>query len=86
MNRDVEPTEPVKAARQFNTSRSLKTTRDTSTLDFAYLPDFDPDMQAAPFMRVPILPQTSISKEAAIAHTAWDTEEKVCLHSIHMSK
>lgn len=44
--------------RQFNTSRSLKAVNDSSTIDFAYLPDFDPDAGVAPpAVRVPLLPE-----------------------------
>jgi len=35
------------AARHINTSRILKAPKDTSTLDFAYLPDFDPENPSA---------------------------------------
>lgn len=54
-----EPSQPV---RHFNTSRTLKTVNDSSTIDFAYLPDFDPDNTAASstlMMRVPILPDNT---------------------------
>ena len=35
---------------------------DSSTIDFMYIPDFDPDMRAAPVeLRVPILPFTQAS-------------------------
>jgi len=43
-------------SRHFNTSRTLKTVNDSSTIDFAYLPDFDPDISIAPVLRVPLLP------------------------------
>jgi hypothetical protein len=45
--------------RHFNTSRALKQVNDSSTIDFAYLPDFDPDNVEASstlMMRVPIMP------------------------------
>jgi hypothetical protein len=45
--------------RHFNTSRALKSVNDSSTIDFAYLPDFDPDNVEASstlMMRVPIMP------------------------------
>jgi hypothetical protein len=50
------PSAPV---RHFNTSRALKSVNDSSTIDFAYLPDFDPDNVEASstlMMRVPIMP------------------------------
>ena len=71
-----EPANPGKPIRHFNTSRSLKSVGDTSTIDFAYIPDFDPDQGAAPFVRVPILPQTKPTEESK-AHTAADAEESV---------
>ncbi|KAL6170405.1 hypothetical protein ACJQWK_03386 [Exserohilum turcicum] len=47
--------------RRFNTSRSSKFVGDSSTLDFAYLPDFDPHTRSAPLgMRVPILPWADV--------------------------
>lgn len=68
-------------ARHFNTSRSLKAVNDTSTIDFAFVPDFDPDAGEAPIVRVPILPQITPS-ESAKAHTAADGEEEVMLPTI----
>jgi len=58
------PTQPKteytsNTVRHFNTSRTLKTVNDSSTIDFAYLPDFDPDNSEASstlMMRVPITP------------------------------
>ena len=42
--------------RHFNTSRALKSVRDTSTIDFAYLPDVEGHFdEAAEVMRVPII-------------------------------
>ena len=53
------PTE-AGTVRHFNTSRSLKAVKDSSTIDFAYIPDFDPDTRSAPVeFRVPILPQNT---------------------------
>lgn len=57
--KNAESSAPV---RHFNTSRALKTVNDSSTIDFAYLPDFDPDnseASSALMMRVPILPDNS---------------------------
>lgn len=43
-------------SRQFNTSRELKAVNDSSTIDFAYLPAFDPDMDVtAANIRMPII-------------------------------
>ena len=51
----VDQKEEVKPVRHFNTSRSLKAVNDSSTMDFAYMPDFDPDNAITP-IRVPLLP------------------------------
>lgn len=67
-----------KPVRYFNTSRSLKAVRDSSTIDFAFIPDFDPDTQVAP-IRVPILPQTTVPFEAV----SEEPEEPVMLPSIY---
>lgn len=46
--------------RHFNTSRELKAPNDSSTIDFAFVPDFDPDLGSSPVgIRVPILPTTT---------------------------
>lgn len=47
----------VKVVRHFNTSRTLKAVNDSSTIDFAYLPEniFDPENPEAA-IRVPLLP------------------------------
>jgi hypothetical protein len=57
-----EPASVSLPVRHFNTSRSLKAVNDTSTIDFAYLPDFDPDTAQSPVLRVPILPETVTSQ------------------------
>ncbi|USP76566.1 hypothetical protein yc1106_03840 [Curvularia clavata] len=52
--------------RRFNTSRSHKSVGDSSTLDFAYIPDFDPETRSAPLgIRVPILPWADVQGHAA---------------------
>ena len=77
-----DTSEPGKSTRQFNTSRSLKAVNDSSTIDFAYIPDFDPDSKTAPVVRVPILPQT-IASQASRLHIANDVDEPVSPPSIH---
>ncbi|KAH0003321.1 hypothetical protein KCU78_g13966, partial [Aureobasidium melanogenum] len=52
----TEQQDEVKAVRHFNTSRALKAVNDSSTIDFAYFPDFDPDNAEASAIRVPLLP------------------------------
>ncbi|KAH0392785.1 hypothetical protein KCU89_g13098, partial [Aureobasidium melanogenum] len=52
----AEQQDEVKAVRHFNTSRALKAVNDSSTIDFAYFPDFDPDNAEASAIRVPLLP------------------------------
>ena len=78
--RPAPPTTSGTAPRYFNTSRSLKAVNDTSTIDFAHMPDFDPYSGSAPIVRVPILPQTE-SSEAAKVHTAADGEDAVCIYT-----
>ncbi|KAF2100545.1 hypothetical protein NA57DRAFT_74151 [Rhizodiscina lignyota] len=53
--------------RHFNTSRNLKAVGDTSTIDFAYFPDFDPDVEAAPIARIPLLPSGLYNTQPAYA-------------------
>jgi hypothetical protein len=77
------PTQPKtestsNTVRHFNTSRTLKTVNDSSTIDFAFLPDFDPDNTAASstlMMRVPITPD-NFSPARTGAH-APEVEEMV---------
>jgi hypothetical protein len=53
-------------SRSFNTSRSLKAVHDSSTIDFAYFPDMDPDAEGpAPSYNVPMLPQSVLRGRAA---------------------
>ncbi|KAH7094590.1 hypothetical protein FB567DRAFT_7152 [Paraphoma chrysanthemicola] len=71
-----------KPARHFNTSRSLKAVGDTSTIDFMFIPDFDPDLKAAPVeVRVPILPWTEAS--AKVKAEATEAETPVMIPTIH---
>lgn len=51
----------------------MRAVGDTSTIDFMYIPEFDPDMGSAPVLRVPILPFTEAS-ESVKAH-ATEAEE-----------
>jgi len=61
---------PPQRVRHFNTSRSLKAVNDSSTIDFAYLPDVDPDnVEAVDFLRVPIVPDNyNSARSGAHAH------------------
>ena len=60
-----------KPIRHFNTSRSLKAVKDSSTIDFAFIPDFDPDTRSAPVeIRVPMILSTTSARVA-------ETEEPV---------
>jgi hypothetical protein len=63
------------SVRHFNTSRSLKAVGDSSTIDFAYFPDFDPDIEPAPVMRIPLLPAGLYNTTSTYAVEA---EEPVC--------
>jgi hypothetical protein len=81
--RDVErpipdPANAGKPVRQFNTSRSLKKVGDSSTVDFAFIPDFDPDSQVAPIMRVPILPYAEAYAPESSVQSAAEAEDSVC--------
>jgi hypothetical protein len=68
--------------RHFNTSRSLKAVNDTSTIDFMYVPDFDPDAQTAPSkIRVPIILSTATSPATQAA--AAEVEQPVMQPTIH---
>lgn len=66
--------------RHFNTSRTLKKVHDTSTIDFAFLPDIDPDNVEAFEMRVPIIP-TNFSPTRTGAH-AHEVEEIVSICAV----
>lgn len=70
-------------SRQFNTSRSLKSVGDSSTIDFAYLPDFDPDagMTAdAMGVRMPLLPSESLYPQST--KTSYSKEEEAIVSSL----
>lgn len=76
------PAEPG-TVRHFNTSRSLKAVKDSSTIDFAYIPDFDPDTRSAPVeLRVPILPQNTSANVAA----AEEPEEVVRARAVPITR
>jgi hypothetical protein len=62
-------------ARHFNTSRSLKSVNDTSTIDFFYLPDVSFDSAPEPPIRVPLLPETVYTGRAARAMHEDESEE-----------
>jgi hypothetical protein len=63
-------------SRHFNTSRSLKAVGDSSTIDFAYLPDIDASLeQTRAEIRVPILPDIeSDDAQAVLEHHKVDAE------------
>jgi hypothetical protein len=66
-----------KPIRHFNTSRSLKAVKDSSTIDFAFIPDFDPDTRSAPVeMRVPVILSTTSARVT-------ETEEPVMVPTVH---
>ncbi|OCK81441.1 hypothetical protein K432DRAFT_381301 [Lepidopterella palustris CBS 459.81] len=67
----------VTPIRHFNTNRALKAVNDSSTIDFAYLPDFDPDnADAGPIMRMPLLPQSFVSSPTS-SYAAEEEESAV---------
>jgi len=66
------------AMRHFNTSRSLKAVNDSSTIDFMYVPDFNPDLKTpSTKMHVPIILSTATSSATQAA--AAETEQPVLL-------
>lgn len=71
---DLAEITTLQPARHFNTSRSLKAVGDSSTIDFAFLPDFDPDTATLPTVRVPLLPTSNY--ESASSYVA-EVEEPV---------
>lgn len=65
----------AKPVRHFNTSRALKANNDSSTIDFAYLPEniFDPENPEAA-IRVPLLP-TNFFPSRTGAHVLESADE-----------
>ena len=76
----VEQKDEVKPVRHFNTSRALKAVNDSSTIDFAYFPDFDPDNVEASALRVPLL-HNNFSPARTGAHSL-ETADTVCIRAI----
>lgn len=68
--------------RHFNTSRELKQVNDTSTIDFAYLPDvLSPEnVDIYSQVRVPILPDLDASSSTSYSNAALEPEEVVRPH------
>ncbi|KAF2420554.1 hypothetical protein EJ08DRAFT_653770 [Tothia fuscella] len=66
-------------ARKFNTSRSLKAVRDTSTIDFAYLPELEPDegVGGAAVLRVPLLPESLYPRSGKSSYSKTEAEVEV---------
>jgi len=61
-----EATETGNKVRRFNTSRSLKSVGDSSTLDFMHFPEFDLESRSAPMgIRVPIIPWANVASRGA---------------------
>ncbi|KAK4541235.1 hypothetical protein LTR36_008151 [Oleoguttula mirabilis] len=66
-----------KAVRHFNTTRTLKANNDSSTMDFAFFPDADPDnTNASELMRVPII-ATNLTRPTSARHAAEAEETAV---------
>ncbi|MCJ1410884.1 hypothetical protein MMC19_004971 [Ptychographa xylographoides] len=66
----LEPkvTEIPHPSRHFNTSRSLKAVNDSSTIDFAYMPQFALEIPQAPeIMRIPLLPDNYVPPRRSVA-------------------
>ncbi|MCJ1390057.1 hypothetical protein MMC18_002915 [Xylographa bjoerkii] len=61
--------ESAPATRHFNTSRSLKAVNDSSTIDFAYMPQFTLGQTSPPeIMRIPLLPDNYDPPRRSAAH------------------
>ncbi|MCJ1290465.1 hypothetical protein MMC34_002003 [Xylographa carneopallida] len=57
------------ATRHFNTSRALKAVNDSSTIDFAYMPQFTLGQTSPPeIMRIPLLPDNYEPPRRSVAH------------------
>lgn len=72
----AEQKDEVKPVRHFNTNRALKAVNDSSTIDFAYFPDFDPDNAEGSALRVPLLPN-NFSPARTGAHSL-ESADNVC--------
>lgn len=70
--------------RHFNTSRTLKAVNDSSTIDFAFMPDSNLANQEAAAIRVPLVP-TNFSPPRTGAH-APETPDAVCKTCMWLSK
>lgn len=66
---------PAQSVRHFNTSRALKAVKDSSTIDFAYLPDFEPE-SSQPLPRVPIVPDAFQARSTG--GVMYETPDAVC--------
>jgi len=74
----VESKDGPAPVRHFNTSRTLKAVNDTSTIDFAFMPELaDPDNMETTMVRVPIIP-TNFSPPRTGVH-APEAEETVVM-------
>jgi hypothetical protein len=73
-----EATETGSKVRRFNTSRSRKAVKDSSTIDFTYIPEFNAELGSTQEgVRVPIMPWTEASE--SVKGRATETEESVRL-------
>ncbi|MCJ1414695.1 hypothetical protein MMC32_001022 [Xylographa parallela] len=70
VSRETKTTESsAPVSRHFNTSRSLKAVHDSSTIDFAYMPQFTLGQTSPPeIMRIPLLPDNYEPPRRSIAH------------------
>ncbi|KAF1940174.1 hypothetical protein EJ02DRAFT_406998 [Clathrospora elynae] len=76
-----EATETGDKVRHFNTSRSRKAAGDTSTIDFMFIPDFDPELKrTSSGLRVPILPWIEAGEN--VKGRATEAEEPVMVPTI----
>jgi hypothetical protein len=62
--------EDPRARRSFNSSRTLKSVNDSSTIDFFFLPEISFDAAPEPPLRVPLLPWIGAGAPAPAPHRA----------------
>ncbi|MCJ1315243.1 hypothetical protein MMC15_000559 [Xylographa vitiligo] len=68
-SQETKLSESAPVSRHFNTSRSLKAVNDSSTIDFAYMPQFTLGQTSPPeIMRIPLLPDNYEPPRRSLAH------------------
>jgi len=66
---DIRTPHSPRSTRTFNTTRALKTPNNTSTIDFAYMPQYELSTDIAPeIARIPLLPNNYDPPRRSVAH------------------